>query len=206
MKSLIPYLFVALALTSCSSMNDSLSDLGLSSGTYLSGIGGKSGVNTDIPAEARLGQGYWDWPAGLTGTRRIVIDTKLQKVTYYVNDTIVGTSPVSTGKEGHATPVGTYKVILKDKDYKSGTYGVLRSKSTGEVVQADFNNRTSSVPAGCYYDPAPMPWFVSFLPGYGMHQGFVAGYPVSHGCVRMPEDMARIFYENTPMGTTVIVK
>jgi lipoprotein-anchoring transpeptidase ErfK/SrfK len=39
-----------------------------------------------------------------------------------------------------------------------------------------------------------------------MHQGFVAGYPVSHGCVRMPEDMARIFYENTPMGTTVIVK
>ena len=174
--------------------------------SYLHGVGGTSGVKTDIPPEARLGQGFWDWPAGLEGERRIVIDTKLQKVTYYVGDTIVGTSPVSTGTEGHATPLGTYKIIKKDKDYKSGTYGVLRSKATGAVVNGDFNNRAGSVPAGCYYDPAPMPYYLSFLPGYGMHQGFVAGYPVSHGCVRMPEDMARVFFENTPMGTTVVVK
>ena len=162
-------------------------------------------MNTDIPPEARLGQGFWDWPAGLEGERHIVIDTRQQKVTYYVGGTVVGTSPVSTGKEGHATPAGEYKIIKKDADYKSGTYGVLRNKATGEVVNGDFNNRRGSVPAGCYYDPAPMPYYLSFLPGYGMHQGFVAGYPVSHGCVRMPADMAKIFFENTPLGTKVTV-
>lgn len=34
---------------------------------YLSGVGATSGVNTDLPPEARLGQGYWDLPAGTQG-------------------------------------------------------------------------------------------------------------------------------------------
>ena len=51
---------------------------------YLSGVGATSGVNTDLPPEARLGQGYWDLPAGTQGEKHIIIDLKQQKVFYYV--------------------------------------------------------------------------------------------------------------------------
>ena len=85
---------------------------------------------------------------------------------------------MSSGKEGYGTPKGTYKIIQKDANYKSGTYGVLRSRATGAVVNSD----------------------------YGMHVGFVTGYPVSHGCVRLPADMAKTFFENTPLGTKVTIR
>ena len=108
---------------------------------YLSGVGATSGVNTDLPPEARLGQGYWDLPAGTQGEKHIIIDLKQQKVFYYVGTTLVGVSPMSSGKEGYGTPRGTYKIIQKDANYNSGTYGVLRSKSTGAVVNGDYNAR-----------------------------------------------------------------
>lgn len=194
-------------LTLCLCSCEPISKLTSSHGEYLSGVGGTTaGVSTAIPVEARLGQGYWDVPAGLTGPKKIVIDNKLQKVTYYIGSTLVGMSPMSSGKEGHGTPAGTYKIIQKAADYKSGTYGVLRSKATNEVVNGDFSTKKDRVLPGTYYDPAPMPYFMRFHGGYGMHVGFVAGYPVSHGCVRLPADMAKIFFDNTPLGTTCVVK
>lgn len=174
--------------------------------TYLAGVGESSGVNTDLPPAARLGQGYWDMPAGLTGEKHIIIDIKLQKVFYYVGNTLVGVSPMSSGKEGYGTPKGVYKIIQKDANYKSGTYGVLRSKSTGAVVNGDYNTKSGGAPTGTYFDPAPMPYWMRITGGYGMHVGFVTGYPVSHGCVRLPEDMAKVFFENTPVGTKVTIR
>lgn len=138
---------------------------------YLSGVGATSGVNTDLPPEARLGQGYWDLPAGTQGEKHIIIDLKQQKVFYYVGTTLVGVSPMSSGKEGYGTPRGTYKIIQKDANYKSGTYGVLRSKSTGAVVNGDYNARAGGAPAGTYFDPAPMPYWMRITGGYGMHVG-----------------------------------
>ena len=38
------------------------------------------------------------------------------------------------------------------------------------------------------------------------HVGFVTGYPVSHGCVRLPADMAKTFFEHTPLGTKVTIR
>ena len=103
-------------------------------------------------------------------------------------------------------PRGKYKIIQKDANYKSGTYGVLRSKSTGAVVNGDYNARAGGAPAGTYFDPAPMPYWMRITGGYGMHVGFVTGYPVSHGCVRLPEDMAKTFFEHTPIGTKVTIR
>lgn len=173
---------------------------------YLHGVGDTHGVSTELPPEAALGQGYWDVPANASGPKKIIIDNKTQKITYYIGNTLVGMSPTSTGKEGYSTPPGTYKITQKEKNYKSGTYGVLRRKGTNEIVNNDFSTKTDKVQPGTYYDPAPMPYFMRFHGGYGMHVGFVAGYPVSHGCVRLPEDMAKIFFENTPIGTTCIVR
>ncbi len=175
-------------------------------GTYMEGVGNNAGVNTSIPAEARLGQGYWDKPDNVKGERHIIIDLKQQKVLYYFGKTLVGTSPMSSGKEGFGTPKGTFKIIQKDANYKSRTYGVLRNRATGEVVNGDFNTKSDKVAGGTYFDPAPMPYWMRITGGYGMHVGFVAGYPVSHGCVRLPADMAKIFFENTPLGTKVTIR
>jgi lipoprotein-anchoring transpeptidase ErfK/SrfK len=50
-----------------------------------------------------------------------------------------------------------------------------------------------------------MPYFLRFHGGYGLHAGFLPGFPASHGCVRMPERMAQIFFANSSQGTPVRV-
>jgi hypothetical protein len=50
-----------------------------------------------------------------------------------------------------------------------------------------------------------MPYFVEFSPAVGMHAGYLPGYPASHGCVRMPRDLAALFFERVQIGTPVTV-
>jgi hypothetical protein len=50
-----------------------------------------------------------------------------------------------------------------------------------------------------HYRPAPMPHFMEFSPAVGMHAGYLPGYPASHGCVRMPRDLAALFFERVPI-------
>jgi lipoprotein-anchoring transpeptidase ErfK/SrfK len=45
-----------------------------------------------------------------------------------------------------------------------------------------------------------------FNGGYAMHQGYVPPYAASHGCIRLPKEMAEHFFDATPEGTPVIVK
>ena len=51
-----------------------------------------------------------------------------------------------------------------------------------------------------------MPYFMRLTnTGVGMHQGFLPGVPDSHGCIRMPEQMVKIFWTHAPLGTPVSV-
>jgi hypothetical protein len=50
-----------------------------------------------------------------------------------------------------------------------------------------------------------MPYFMEFSPAIGMHAGYLPGYPASHGCVRMPRDLAEQFFERVHSGTPVTV-
>lgn len=173
----------------------------------MSGVGNGQNIKTNAsPNERVSGDGYWDPPANAKGERCIVLDLCKQKIFYYIGTQLVGISPMSSGKEGFGTPKGEYKIIQKEIDYKSGTYGVLRDKATNEILDDDFSPKQKAVPAGAYYDPAPMPYFMRIHGGYGMHVGMVLGYPVSHGCVRLPENMAKAFFNNTPLGTKVIIQ
>ena len=38
---------------------------------------------------------------------------------------------------------------------------------------------------------------------FGMHAGYLPGYPASHGCIRMPKDKAALFFKNVIVGTSV---
>jgi hypothetical protein len=39
----------------------------------------------------------------------------------------------------------------------------------------------------------------------GLHAGYLPGYPASHGCVRMPHDLAAQFFAQVSIGTPVTV-
>jgi hypothetical protein len=51
----------------------------------------------------------------------------------------------------------------------------------------------------------PMPYFLRIQGGIGMHAGYLPGYPASHGCIRLPKEMAVHFFQNAPIGTPVAI-
>jgi lipoprotein-anchoring transpeptidase ErfK/SrfK len=50
-----------------------------------------------------------------------------------------------------------------------------------------------------------MPFFMRFSGAIGMHEGYLPGYPASHGCIRLPKHMAEIFFKAASVGTPVEV-
>jgi len=136
--------------------------------------------------------------------RQIVINLTRQKAYLYSNGLLVGESPVSTGKEGHDTPPGKYRVIQKNAKHASNLYG--NYVRNGQVVVAGADVRKDPKPPGAVFVGAPMPYFIRFHGAYGLHEGFLPGYPASSGCVRMPMRQARRFFHAVEIGTPVIVK
>jgi lipoprotein-anchoring transpeptidase ErfK/SrfK len=146
---------------------------------------------------------YWEGD-GVPGKPRIVIDLSAQRLRYYKGDQLVGMSPISSGTPNHRTPTGNFRVTEKDLNHRSSVYGDYVDAS-GAVVKADVDARKDARPPGSRYLGASMRYFMRFNGGIGMHEGYLPGYPASHGCVRMPTKMAAIFYSVTPHGTPVQV-
>jgi hypothetical protein len=146
---------------------------------------------------------YWDGD-GVQGPPSIQVNLAEQRAYFYKGDQLVGVSQISAGREGHDTPPGTYKVIQKDKDHASNLYGDYVD-ATGAVVQKDVEAGKTPKPPGAIFKGAPMPFFMRITGGVGMHQGYLPGYPASHGCIRMPGKMAETFFSNVDVGTPVTV-
>lgn len=150
-------------------------------------------------------QGYWDGD-GVRGPAKIRIVRGEQKAYFYKGDTLVGIAPISSGDLDHSTPPGLYKVTQKDIDHESSVYGIIKNKHTGETINNNADIRKSKVRSGEVFVHAPMPNFMRFNHGIGMHTGYLPGYAASHGCVRLPDYMAIKFFENSKVGTPVIVE
>lgn len=144
-------------------------------------------------------------PERHTGRASIVVDVGQQEAYLYRGKHRTAASRISSGREGHRTPIGRFTVIRKDIDHRSSLYGDYVDDS-GRVVKANVDSRKESKPPHSHFVGAPMPFFVEFSPGYGLHQGYLPGVPASHGCIRMPYWKARQFYEAARAGTAVIVK
>jgi hypothetical protein len=112
-------------------------------------------------------------------------------------------SPIASGKEGWGTPLGNFRVIKKDLNHQSGNFGMI-GDSYGRIVNPNATPG-SYIPPGCHYLPAPMPYFMEFSRYVGLHAGYLPGYPASHGCVRMPRDLAAEFFARVQVGTPVKV-
>ncbi len=148
---------------------------------------------------------YWDGDH-VRGTPLIKINRAQQKASFYKSGKLVGVSRISTGKEGNGTRPGTFKITQKSKNHKSSLYGVIKDVATGETVNDNADTRVDKAGPGQVFYNAPMPNFMRFDGGIGLHTGFLPGYAASHGCVRMPHHMSEKFFENVEIGTPVIVE
>jgi lipoprotein-anchoring transpeptidase ErfK/SrfK len=144
-------------------------------------------------------------PERHTGHASIVVDLGAQEAYLYRGKNRTASSRISSGREGHRTPIGHFSVIRKDIDHRSSLYGNYVDDS-GRVVKGNVDSRKDSKPPHSHFVGAPMPFFVEFSPGYGLHQGYLPGVAASHGCIRMPYWKARQFYDAAHVGTSVTVK
>jgi len=114
---------------------------------------------------------------GISSGPRVLVSLPQQKLYLFDKGKLIATSPVSTGKRGHATPAGTFRILQKKVHHRSSKY-----------------------------DNAPMP-YMQRLTNYGIaiHAGALPGYPASHGCIRLPRRFAKKLYGITTHGTRVTI-
>jgi hypothetical protein len=107
---------------------------------------------------------------------RMVVSLPQQRLYVFRNGELLTTSEVSTGKRGHGTPTGTFRILQKAVFHRSNLYS-----------------------------SAPMPYMQRLTEGgVALHAGHVPGYPASHGCIRLPLAMAKKLYTLTNFSTTAV--
>jgi hypothetical protein len=195
----------------------------LSSCTTVKSVGtngfhfGRRVITGEIPRAARFVNGqvrrlfgfdqsdgsFW-YADEMQGRPSIVINLGEQMVYLFKDGELAGGSPISSGSEGYDTRPGRYSVIEKDIDHKSSIYGDYEDMQANVIMQ-NIDNRKDPRPPGTRFEGAKMYYFMRIYGGVGMHQGYLPGYPASHGCIRLPGHMAEKFYYACPQGTPVEV-
>lgn len=116
----------------------------------------------------------------------ITIDLAQQKLFIYNRDhKLLLESKVSTGRWGHETTQGKFRVILKERKHLSNLYPKNEDGTQGG---------------------ASMPYTVKFTTsGIAIHAGNVPDYPDSHGCIRVPYGKAMQIFKIVDVGSPVRV-
>ena len=128
-------------------------------------------------AAARPAAPQFAIPAKPNGTVILAVSLVDQRLTIWDDGVMVAQSPVSTGVPGHLTPRGIFSVLEKQKFHRSNLYS-----------------------------SAPMPFMQRITwSGVALHEGHVTGHPASHGCIRLPREVAIKLFGYTKMGARVIV-
>lgn len=136
----------------------------------------------------------------------VTVSLSRQRASFYVGNEVAIDTPVSTGKRRGMTPTGSYTITEKSADHRSNIYGDFIDRN-GRVVRSGVSTRIDSAPSGTRFRGAPMKYFMRLTDtGVGMHVGALPGYPASHGCIRLPADIAPLIYQRVKLGTPVKVE
>jgi lipoprotein-anchoring transpeptidase ErfK/SrfK len=146
----------------------------------------------------------WNDDPSFKGEARILVNLTTQQAFFYRGDHVVGKTNISSGRRDFETPPGRYRVIQKDANHVSSEFGAYAARS-GAILRRDVDVNRGERPPGAHFVGAPMPYFLRFTGGYGMHAGYVPRYRASHGCIRLPMKMAQHFFEAATVGTPVEV-
>jgi hypothetical protein len=142
-------------------------------------------------------------PVSSAQQTQVIINLTQQTAYLLEGGQVAFASPIASGKAGWGTPTGNFRVMNKDLNHRSADFGLVVD-AYGRIVNPNATPG-SYVPRGCHYEPAPMPYYMQFGKYLGMHGGYLPGYPASHGCVRMPSDLAAEFFARVHLGTPVEV-
>lgn len=162
-------------------------------------------LNQSRSRNSDAGFSYWKETEGKSSPLRIKIDLSEQAAHFYRGNTQVGRSRVATGLSTHRTPRGSFTILEKVVDKRSTLYGQIIG-ADGSVAKGDADSRRDAVPQGGEFIGASMPYWMRLTnSGVGMHVGPIPnpGNPASHGCIRMPQEMAVRLYKNVRLGTKV---
>lgn len=148
----------------------------------------------------------YEWDGDdMEGKVSIVISLPEQKAHIYIGGKDAGWTYVATGKRGHSTPTGNFTVLEKTENKRSNRYGVIYNAS-GDIINHDATSSRDRIPDGGNFEGASMPYWMRLTNyGVGMHAGYIPhpGSPASHGCIRMPKEMAETLFEIVKIGTPV---
>lgn len=99
-----------------------------------------------------------------------------EQTAYLIQDRrVILATPIASGRAGHLTPIGSFKVIEKERAHHSSIYGKIVDR-WGNTLNVDAD-ADMPVPPGGRFIPAPMYYFVRFSGANGMHAGYLPGYP-----------------------------
>lgn len=141
-----------------------------------------------------------------TSKSPIYICLDQQRGRMYVEGQVAADWPVSTGVASHPTPTGNFRILHKKQDHVSATYGKIYD-AEGKCIVYDADSRKDTVPEGGKFVGSGMPnWMRMTSDGVGMHTGkVIPGRKLSHGCIRLPNTVARKLFGITAVGTPVTV-
>lgn len=140
---------------------------------------------------------------------RIEISLSEQKARLFNGNQLALETAVSTGMQGMPTPTGSFRILEKQRVKESNLYGIWVDGHSGALLDRDGDSRSrpSGGSGSAQFQGSPMPYWLKIHPGgAGMHVGYVAGRPISHGCVRVPQRAQALIFEKVSVGTPVTVR
>jgi len=115
----------------------------------------------------------------LNAQKTVEVDLRKQRIYAKENGRVVFMGAISSGKRNHRTPRGTFKILGKNRFHRSNLYPRPRGG-------------------------ARMPYMQRLTyGGIAIHQGYLPGYPASHGCIRVSRRTAQKLWRWTRVGTKV---
>jgi lipoprotein-anchoring transpeptidase ErfK/SrfK len=157
-----------------------------------------------LPPEPVLYEWHGD---ALEGPVTITISLSEQIARIRIGGRYAGWMTVATGKPGHRTPTGKFRVTEKLVEKYSSHYGFLVD-ADGHMVKPDADARRDRPPPGGHFEHAPMHYWMRLTRwGIGMHAGLIPnpGSPASKGCIRMPKAFAPTLFSRVVVGTPVTI-
>lgn len=166
-----------------------------------------SSEDSAAPQDAAEPDRLYEWQGSVRQVSRVVIDVDGQTARFFQDGEQIGWSTVATGVADFPTPTGQFEVIEKVSDKRSNLYGRIYN-SSGKVINWDARAGRDRVPDGGRFAGAKMPYFLRLTyDGVGLHAGSIPnpGEPASHGCIRLPKEVAPVLFRHISYGTPVTI-
>jgi len=146
-------------------------------------------------------------PALDPSNARIEVDLSDQRARVYREQAghkvLVIETQISSGKSGHATPTGSFRIGEKLEQKQSTLYGTWLDGGGNPV---GGSSEVSRRPSGASrFVGADMPYWMRINGGIGLHVGIVPDEPASHGCIRVPASIQPLIFSKVEVGTPVTV-